>query len=64
MIGLGRLTIVAHILRLLRWVESHRHEPLGADVTIQPDQPVVVRFAGVSFRGKLLRKAKVEIAAG
>jgi molecular chaperone GrpE (heat shock protein) len=42
--------------------DANRHEPLSADATIKPDQQVIVRFAGVSFRGKLLRRAKVEVA--
>jgi molecular chaperone GrpE (heat shock protein) len=42
--------------------DPNRHEPLSADVSPQPGQPVVVRFVGVAYRGKLLRKAGVEKA--
>lgn len=40
--------------------DPDQHEPLSADVSIAPGRLVVIRFVGVSFRGKLLRKAKVE----
>jgi molecular chaperone GrpE (heat shock protein) len=41
--------------------DPNRHEPLSADTIIKLDQTVTIRFAGVSYRGKLLRKAKVEL---
>ena len=40
--------------------DPDRHDPLSADLTIGAGQSVVVRFAGVTFRDKLLRRARVE----
>jgi len=43
--------------------DPNRHEPLGgqtAQTALTPGQPVVARFAGVSYRGRLIRKAGVE----
>ncbi|HKQ72793.1 MAG TPA: hypothetical protein VJ810_03630 [Blastocatellia bacterium] len=40
--------------------DPNRHEPLGGQATLTPGQTVVVRFAGVSYRGRLIRKAGVE----
>ncbi len=40
--------------------DSNHHEPLSADVSLKPGQMVTVRFVGVAYRGKLLRKAGVE----
>jgi molecular chaperone GrpE (heat shock protein) len=40
--------------------DPDHHEPLSADVSLQAGQMVVVRFVGVAYRGKLLRKAGVE----
>jgi molecular chaperone GrpE (heat shock protein) len=40
--------------------DPNRHEPLSADASPRPGQMVVVRFVGVGYRGKLLRKAGVE----
>jgi molecular chaperone GrpE (heat shock protein) len=40
--------------------DPDRHEPLSADAYPDPGQPVVVRFVGVAYRGKLLRKAGIE----
>jgi molecular chaperone GrpE (heat shock protein) len=36
-----------------------RHEPLGGDFAPQPGQPVVVRLVGMSWQGRVLRKAGV-----
>jgi molecular chaperone GrpE (heat shock protein) len=44
--------------------DPNRHEPLGAGGFPEPGQPVVVRFVGVAYQGKLLRKAGVEKAGG
>ncbi len=44
--------------------DPDRHEPLNADQMLQPGQSVVVRFCGVSYRGRLLHKASVEIVGG
>ena len=41
--------------------DPDRHEPL-AGIAPRSGQPVIVRFTGVAFRGKLLRKAGVEAA--
>jgi molecular chaperone GrpE (heat shock protein) len=40
--------------------DPDRHEPLSTDASPRPGQMVVVRFVGVGYRGKLLRKAGVE----
>src|SRR5262245_44660058 len=40
--------------------DPNRHEPLGGMSAPGPGQAVVVRFAGVSYRGRLIRKAGVE----
>ena len=40
--------------------DPNRHEPLGGQAALTPGQAVVVRFAGVSYRGRLIRKAGVE----
>jgi molecular chaperone GrpE (heat shock protein) len=40
--------------------DPDRHEPLSTDAFPRPGQTVVVRFVGVSYQGKLLRKAGVE----
>lgn len=42
--------------------DPDRHELLNSGSTLRPGQPATVRFAGVTFRGKLLRKAGVEPA--
>jgi molecular chaperone GrpE (heat shock protein) len=39
--------------------DPNRHEPLSADASPAPGQPVVVRFVGVAYQGQLLRKAGV-----
>ena len=43
--------------------DPNRHEPLSADTSLKPGQPVTLRFVGVTYQGKLLRKAGVEIAS-
>lgn len=40
--------------------DPDHHAPLKMDTPIVEGEPVVVRFVGVGFRGKLLRKAGVE----
>lgn len=42
--------------------DPNRHEPLSADASLKQGQPVVLRFVGVAYQGKLLRKAGVEMA--
>jgi hypothetical protein len=44
--------------------DPDHHEPLSASVVLRPGAPVIVRFVGVAYRGKLLRKAGVEVAEG
>jgi molecular chaperone GrpE (heat shock protein) len=44
--------------------DPNRHESLSADASLKPGQPVTVRFVGVAYQGKLLRKADVEEAGG
>jgi len=40
--------------------DPNRHEPLGGNDALAPGQPVVVRFVGVAYRGKMIRKAGIE----
>jgi molecular chaperone GrpE (heat shock protein) len=40
--------------------DPDHHLPLKNDVTFVQGEPVIVRFVGVAYRGKLLRKARVE----
>jgi molecular chaperone GrpE (heat shock protein) len=40
--------------------DPDHHMPLKQDVSLSQGDPVVIRFVGVAFRGKLLRKAGVE----
>jgi molecular chaperone GrpE (heat shock protein) len=40
--------------------DPDRHSPLSAETQLDRDQPVVVRFPGVSFGGKVLVRAAVE----
>jgi molecular chaperone GrpE (heat shock protein) len=42
--------------------DPNRHAPLGNDTTLSPGQKVRVRFVGVLLRGKVVRKAGVEVA--
>jgi molecular chaperone GrpE (heat shock protein) len=44
--------------------DPNQHEPLQSGVTLTTGQPVVIRFAGVTYQGKLLRKAGVMSDAG
>jgi molecular chaperone GrpE (heat shock protein) len=44
--------------------DPNQHEPLQSEVSLRVGQPVVIRFAGVTYRGKLLRKAGVTSNAG
>jgi molecular chaperone GrpE (heat shock protein) len=71
------LTVARRLIRVLedeglKWegeVGEHapfnpgHHEPLNAAAALTAGQPVIVRFAGVTCQGKLLRKAGVENAA-
>jgi hypothetical protein len=40
------------------------HSPLSADAVLKTGEAVVIRFAGVSYRGKVLRRAGVEPRPG
>jgi len=40
--------------------DPDHHEPLSADVSLEVGQTVTVRFVGVAYQGKVLRKAGVE----
>ena len=42
--------------------DPNRHELLSTDSQIQPGEPVMVRFVGLSFQGKRLHKAGVSPA--
>ena len=44
--------------------DPERHMPLRADNEPRTGQPVIVRFAGVVYKGKRLRKAGVEAHDG
>ena len=53
------LTIVSQVGETVSF-DSNLHEPLSASTSIPPGTEVVVRFAGVSYQGKVIRKAGVE----
>ena len=55
------LTIVSQVGETVSF-DSNLHEPLSASSEISPGAEVVVRFAGVSYRGKVIRKAGVELS--
>jgi molecular chaperone GrpE (heat shock protein) len=40
--------------------DPNRHEPLSTGIAPRPGQPVIVRFVGVGYEGRLVRKAGVE----
>ncbi len=44
--------------------DPNRHQPLRANADLKSEQPVVVQFVGVAYRGKLLRRASVKEAGG
>jgi molecular chaperone GrpE (heat shock protein) len=44
--------------------DPNQHEPLQSGLILSAGQPVVIRFAGVTYQGKLLRKAGVMSDAG
>ena len=56
------LTIVSQIGETVSF-DSNLHEPLSASSEISSDAEVVVRFAGVSYQGKVIRKAGVELSS-
>ena len=53
------LTIVGQVGETVSF-DSNLHEPLSSSTSITPGTEVVVRFAGVSYQGKVIRKAGVE----
>jgi molecular chaperone GrpE (heat shock protein) len=53
------LTIVSQVGETVSF-DSNLHEPLSASTAISPGAEVVVRFAGVFYQGKVIRKAGVE----
>jgi molecular chaperone GrpE (heat shock protein) len=53
------LTIVSQVGETVSF-DSNLHESLSASSSITPGTEVVVRFAGVSYQGKVIRKAGVE----
>ena len=54
------LTVVNQVSETVSF-DSNLHEPLSASSEISPGAEVVVRFAGVSYQGKVIRKAGVSI---
>ena len=54
------LTIVGQVGETVSF-DSNLHEPLSANSEVSSGAEVVVRFAGVSYRGKVIRKAGVEL---
>ena len=55
------LTIVSRVGKTVSF-DSNLHEPLSASNEISSGAEVVVRFAGVSYQGKVIRKAGVELS--
>ena len=53
------LTVVSQVGETVSF-DSNLHEPLSASSEISAGAEVVVRFAGVSYQGKVIRKAGVE----
>ena len=54
------LTIVGQVGETVSF-DSNLHESLSSSTSITPGTEVVVRFAGVSYQGKVIRKAGVEV---
>ena len=54
------LTVVSQVGETVSF-DSNLHEPLSASTEISPATEVVVRFAGVSYQGKVICKAGVEV---
>ncbi len=55
------LTVVSYVSETVSF-DSNLHEPLSASTSITPGTEVVVRFTGVSYQGKVIRKAGVELS--
>ncbi|MBE9045160.1 hypothetical protein IQ255_12230 [Pleurocapsales cyanobacterium LEGE 10410] len=56
------MTIVSQVGETVS-CDSNLHEPLSANSEISSGAEVVVRFTGVSYQGKLICKAGVELSA-
>ena len=54
------LTIVSQVGETVSF-DSNLHEPLSASTEVSLGAEIVVRFAGVSYQGKVIRKAGVEL---
>jgi len=39
--------------------DPNRHEPLNSEASIKPGESVVIKFVGVSYQGKIVKKAGV-----
>ena len=59
----GGLAVEGRVSQTLSF-DPHRHEPLSNEVSLTPGESVVVRFVGLTYRGKILRKAGVERSGG
>ncbi|BAU65774.1 hypothetical protein STA3757_31650 [Stanieria sp. NIES-3757] len=55
------LTIVSQVGETVSF-DSNLHEPLSTSTVITQGTEVVVRFAGISYQGKVIRKAGVEVS--
>jgi molecular chaperone GrpE (heat shock protein) len=53
------LKLAGNVGETVRFDPNH-HEPLSAGASPKQGEHVVVRFVGVAYRGKLLRKAGIE----
>ncbi len=53
------LTVKGRVGERVSFDPDH-HEPLSADVSLQAGQMVTVRFVGLAYQGKILRKVGVE----
>lgn len=42
--------------------DSNLHDPLSTSTSLTPGLPIIVKFVGVSYQGKVIRKAGVEPA--
>ena len=60
-LGDNGLTVISQVGETVSF-DSNLHEPLSASSEVSPGAEVVVRFAGVSYQGKVIRKAGVELS--
>ena len=54
------LTLEGHVGETMSF-DPNRHEPLSAEAAPKPGEAVTVRFVGVSYSGKVIRKAGVVV---